>query len=262
MFQGNRLLATFALTALGFAGSANPYGQNPLPPYVRLPAGWEAKYGGSIVSGGLIKGPKGEEIFFPAYTRTGVVAYSQMTLDMQSQFFRATIGGQRIDVALTSKNLLAVSYPSADYWTEVTDARQTVTAFMILLTHVDESPTKSDAPAVPALRIRQDREDFPFLNLAVSFAYDKAGDAFRRQGQPEGSNSWIRGSSNPLPTVHIWKNSVTVAGGQLEVVEDSNRNFHVQFTDRNHKVARYIASPGDPAAALLAILASICRVKA
>lgn len=238
--------------------------QNPQSHYLNLPEGWRrGGLGGSeYAPAQSILGPKGEVIYFPLYGSGGLVATAQKAMDYHTRFLRTVIDGQRIDVALTFNNLLAVSYSSADYWTQIKDTRQAVVALMIFLTRLDVLSERSELSGASTPLVLSNRPDYPFERLQFAFfSYDKSSEAFvSREGLEIREAARRRSSDRLLPEKPVWQNETALLHGLLQVIED-NGTYVARFTDRDGKAETYASSDNDPANAMLAILASITRVR-
>jgi len=252
------------ITASAIAAS-----QNPNPPYVNLPPGWRADYGTVFQSGAEIKGPDGEVIMFPAYSATGSVASVQREMDIKATIFRALIDGRRVDVTITSRGLLAVSFPPPtpsqfgsggfDYWTQTRDVRQVVKALMIILSYLDVR-TKTNLPVEEVKDFSKPSENHPFAHLVTGweFPYDKQEAHFRRSEDVTWKKpSIVEATTREFPVRARWIESSSLLGGTLSTAEADDGSFWAKYLAHDGKAVSFVARQGDGDAAVLAILATL-----
>lgn len=234
--------------------------QEPMSPDVKLPNGWQIVH----TSLGFIKGPAGEEIVFPNYVASGFVASVQYEMDPASLHLQAVLNQRLTQVTVTSKGLVAVSFPPVapappslvfDFWMQAHSPRQAAQMVMISLTRLEAHGIAGEPDKRMLGKFRIGARDYPYDHLRVdgSFKLDIR------------DSQWIavRGKSKltrtelAFPSTVPWKQEMQLLSGTLSVAEGPDGRIWARFVTPNKATASFVASTGDPQAAVLAVFAAL-----
>jgi hypothetical protein len=247
-------------------------GQNPLPPDVTLPEGWQVKYWSSAGFGlGALMGPDKEEIIFPGYEPTGHMAATTREADPAALLVRSIVDGRRVDVAVRDDGQVVVSYLpqvqdgrlgrwSFDYWTKTTSGRQAAQAVMISLTRLDVLRTK-DRDAEAAQENLEELgpvdADFPFPGLRVwsGFEYlqDPKWPGFRNARPTE----WSVVMQEKVPGAVKWEAQATLVGREIRWGESELGQAWASVAEKGGKPTVAVSTSAKSKGIVMAILMAL-----
>lgn len=213
--------------------------QNPMSPDVRLPAGWKATYWKAEYGGvGALVKDDGSYIGFPDYFGTGKVAEVTAEMDIRALIVSAQIGGTPIDVALSSKNLLAISYgrpandPGSyfpiDFWRTVKTSQEVFETMAIALTRVTAMRSRYQPHDVPAPKWTSDLYTFGYRRPIYLPRSGPTADL-------DGNKQLIIEEASDLPKDTKWSMTQEACDGTLTACQAKDGSLAVAYDGKGRK---------------------------
>jgi|GEM_PF-7134104 len=268
--------------------------QNPVSPCVKLPPDWQIKYfPNNDHRLGLLVGPNGEQILFPAYggnvfmgsrgaeapfryEDTGLYAARLYAQNPKALSVVAWLGGRSVTATLEQDGNLAVSIGKReptdrksdfpiDFSTKVQTTRQIVVALNIAFSRLTNTesyaPPKQRTPDAASAIAKVPGDPFPgSVTLPKGYEYrrkSKSVGTFEGVGLPSVEARSLHRVAD-VPKDAQWTESASLLEGTLRAISDSHRHIAIEFTPAvkaPHFV--FVSEDDTPQAALVAFFAAL-----